>query len=83
MTHLFSLRQKVRERNALPPSHVRRALRVSAGVSLEDLAAALNVSRETVRLWELGLAKPRAEHLPRYLNVLDLLRLEGDRGCVD
>jgi len=44
-------------------------LRRSAGMSQEDMAGRLNVSRQAVSRWELGTAKPDAE------NILQLSRL--------
>jgi DNA-binding transcriptional regulator YiaG len=74
LVDLNALKEQVRARRALPPPHARRALRVAAGVSLETLAASIGVSRECVRLWELGAAEPSEKNLVRYLEALRVLR---------
>jgi len=71
------LQKQVRERRALPTPLARRALRRAAGVSLASLAQALDVSRETCRLWELGLAEPRGPNLAAYLEALEIFREGG------
>jgi transcriptional regulator with XRE-family HTH domain len=40
-----------------------RAIRSRAGVTLDQVAAALNVSSSSVRKWEAGLSNPRPQHL--------------------
>jgi DNA-binding transcriptional regulator YiaG len=59
---------QVRARRRLPSPTERRAIRERAGVSLRDLAAALNVSHGTVRGWEQG-ATPRGRRA-EYADVL-------------
>ena len=56
---------------------MRRALREAAGVSLRDVAEVCDVSRECVRLWELGLRDPSGSNLSAYLKVLEILQMEG------
>lgn len=58
----------------LPPLALRKALRVSAGVSQQRLADELRVHRITVARWELGRRTPRGEHLRRYVSLLEGLR---------
>ena len=40
-----------------------RALRKQRGVSQEELAAKLNVVRQTISKWEKGLSSPNSEML--------------------
>jgi len=53
---------------------MRRALRESAGLSLDAIAQVLGVSRQAVSNWELGLRDPRPEHLRLYAEVLRSLQ---------
>jgi transcriptional regulator with XRE-family HTH domain len=73
MATFEALRERVDSRRALPPPRMRRALRRAAGVSLEALAESLGVSRETVRLWELGAHNPYDRNLTAYREALDIL----------
>jgi transcriptional regulator with XRE-family HTH domain len=47
-------------------------LRVQAGLTLRDVARLCEVSPETVRLWESGLAIPDSLHGQRYAEVLGI-----------
>lgn len=58
----------------LPAPAGRRALRVSAGVSLERVGQACGVTRQAVWTWEHGLRTPRGENLRRYIQVLAALK---------
>lgn len=69
------LAETVRLRKALPTPAMCRALREAAGVSAAQVAAPVGVTRQTVSKWELGTRTPRGEHLRRYLDVLDALRV--------
>lgn len=70
---LLGLQDQIARRRSLPAPPVRRALRGAAGISLTTLAEALGVSRETVRLWELGAHEPYDRHLDAYIEALALL----------
>jgi DNA-binding transcriptional regulator YiaG len=48
---------------------------------LTALAEPLGVSRETVRLWELGISKPSDRHLDSYLGALEILGGDGTTGA--
>ncbi len=48
-----------------------RNLRKSKGMTQEELAARVNVVRQTVSKWEKGLSVPDAEMLQRIAEVLD------------
>lgn len=52
---------------------MRRALRVTAGLSAAELAASLGVTRQAVSKWERGERHPRGQHLVAYVNALDVL----------
>jgi transcriptional regulator with XRE-family HTH domain len=60
-------------RSPLPPPAVRRAIRVTAGVSQRDLAAALGVRSATICRYETGSRTPRAELRVRYARALAAL----------
>jgi transcriptional regulator with XRE-family HTH domain len=60
----------VRERRDLPPPAMRRAIRESADLSLDQVANALGVSRQAVSHWEQGARDPRPEHLRAYAKLL-------------
>ena len=68
------VQSRQRLRRDLPPPAIRRALRTSAGCSLEDVAQVVGVTRQAVGFWEAGERKPRGENLDRYVNVLTMLR---------
>ena len=76
MNEFELLRQEVRDRHGLPAPAVRRALRRAAGVTLATLASSVGVSREAVRLWELGAVEPLRENASRYRQALQILRDE-------
>jgi DNA-binding transcriptional regulator YiaG len=58
------------ERASLPSPALRSAIRRSAGVTLAQLASALDVSASAVWLWETGQRMPRPERLLRYAELL-------------
>jgi DNA-binding transcriptional regulator YiaG len=58
----------------LPAPARRRAIRVRAGVSLDDVGELVGVSGEAVRLWETGQRSPSEAHRDDYLDVLADLR---------
>jgi DNA-binding transcriptional regulator YiaG len=60
-------------RRRLPDPAIRRLLREQAGLSQDELAEALGVSRPTVTRWELGQRTPRGDLAERYAAALDLL----------
>ncbi|MGC3953415.1 MAG: helix-turn-helix transcriptional regulator [Propionicimonas sp.] len=75
-THTGLVAKALRIRS-LPAPSMRRALRQNANLPMEDIAAELGVTRQTVSNWERGVRTPRGQHLERYLSVLnDLRRLE-------
>lgn len=74
MTPLEAIEAKLATRRGLPPPKLRQALRRDLGLSQEDLAAALNVHRETVSRWERGVNVPRGQNLTDYVAILTRLR---------
>lgn len=74
MSNLDDLMAKVAARRGLPPPTLRRAIRESAGVSQQDVAAALGCHRETVSRWETGERSPNGELLAAYVRLLAELR---------
>jgi DNA-binding transcriptional regulator YiaG len=69
----LATRKKRQRQRRLPSPSRRRAIRVRAGVSLEEMGGRVGVSGEAVRLWELG-RRPSEAHLAHYLDVLADLR---------
>jgi transcriptional regulator with XRE-family HTH domain len=61
----------------LPDPGIRRLLREQAGLSQDELAGVLGVSRPAVTRWELGQRTPRGDLAERYAAALD--RLAGVR----
>lgn len=58
----------------LPSPARRRAIRLSAGASLRDLAQELAVTASTIQRWELGTAQPRRVHAAAYRKLLSALQ---------
>ena len=78
-TSVDELVERIRSRRELPDAAERRRIRIAAGVSLRDVAAAVGVSHTAVATWEAG-ATPR-EHRAAYVRLLDeLRRLLPDEG---
>ncbi len=49
---------------------MRRALRLEAGLTLDDIAGKLGVTRSAVSRWELGLRKPQGRNRIAYASLL-------------
>ncbi len=47
------------------------ALRVSRGLTQEQLAREVSVSRSTVAMWESGKSNPTAKKMPKLASVLE------------
>lgn len=58
----------------LPAPEMRRALRIAAGLSQQQVANGLGVSRSAVDHWEKGRREPRAQHLAEYAYLLQQLQ---------
>ena len=63
------IEQLIEERR-LPAPAVRRALRVAAGFSLQEIADVLDVSKQAVHKWETGVRLPRPANRRRYARLL-------------
>ena len=50
-------------------------LRVKRGYSQEQLAAKINVSRQTIYKWESNIAIPRADHI---MQLVELFKISYD-----
>jgi DNA-binding transcriptional regulator YiaG len=64
---------RARARRRLPAPPARKLLRQGSGLSQQDVATALGVTREAVAQWEAGRRTPRALHLESYLAILEKL----------
>jgi HTH-type transcriptional regulator/antitoxin MqsA len=69
-----------RQRNALPPPAVCRAIRLRAGVSQDEVARVLGVNRVAVTRWESGQRVPRPVVRGRYVELLERLAQEQTNG---
>lgn len=67
---LDELTQRLQARRDLPPPEMRRLLRKAAGASQQDVARVLDVTRQSISLWEHGTRTPRGANLDAYLEVL-------------
>jgi transcriptional regulator with XRE-family HTH domain len=61
-------------RTSLPPPVQRRAIRVLAGATQQDVAFAIGTTRAAVTRYENGTREPRGELRLRYAEVLEVLR---------
>jgi HTH-type transcriptional regulator/antitoxin MqsA len=64
-------------RRSLPEPALRRLVRERAGLTQQDVALAIGVSRPTVSRYEAGQRTPRRDHLHDYLTLLDRLAQAG------
>lgn len=62
--------RKLVEAKRLPPLEICRMLRLEAGLTMEDMAGLVGVTRQTVFLWETGRADPRGSNRLAYVRVL-------------
>ncbi len=70
------LREKIRLLKALPGPAERRRLRIMAGLSLQDVANSVGVTRSTISRWELGSRSPHPSHFGAYLAALTVISEE-------
>ncbi|MFH9225935.1 helix-turn-helix transcriptional regulator [Streptomyces lydicus] len=68
------IRSRLQVRTDLPCPEQRRALRTSAGLSQQELADAVGVTRQAVSHWESGIRTPRGAVLDRYIDAIRALR---------
>jgi DNA-binding transcriptional regulator YiaG len=67
------LLEQVRSRRTLPPAAERRRIRERAGVSLRQMARAVDTSHAAVRGWEEGATPRRPEQRAAYARLLEEL----------
>lgn len=58
----------------LPSPEKRAELRQAAGLTQQELADAIGVTRAAVSFWESGLRTPRGQFLDRYVEALRALK---------
>ncbi len=74
MSELFdAVDALVASRSVLPPPAERRRLRQAHGLTLDEVAAALQVRRATIGGWEAGKTEPRPPEREAYARLLDKL----------
>ena len=62
------------EAKRLPPPATRKVLRTDAGLTLEDVAGQLGVSKTAIWLWERGDRVPTGLNRIAYVALLNQLR---------
>jgi transcriptional regulator with XRE-family HTH domain len=65
---------RVQIHRALPPPERCRELRLLGGLTLDELGAAIGVTRSCVHAYETGRRTPRGERLGRYVEALNALQ---------
>jgi DNA-binding transcriptional regulator YiaG len=74
MSELFdAVDALIASRSPLPPPTERRRLRQAHALTLDEVAAALNVRRATVGAWESGKTEPRPPEREAYARLLEQL----------
>lgn len=68
------IRSRLGVRLELPQPAERRRLREAVGLSQQEVADALGVTRAAVGHWETGLRSPRGRLLSEYVTVIRVLR---------
>jgi len=66
--------ERARRRRRLAPPGMRRMLREQAGLTQDELAQAIGVTRAAISRWEAGTRQPSRRVVDRYLDALDRLR---------
>ncbi|MGW2582640.1 helix-turn-helix transcriptional regulator [Streptomyces virginiae] len=69
------INSRMRLRSDLPGPEQRRTIREAAGLSQQDLADIVGVSRQAVTAWEAGDRYPRKAQLARYVEALTALKV--------
>jgi transcriptional regulator with XRE-family HTH domain len=75
-TAIDALLAEANARRTLPPVEVRRLLRRRLGISQQELADALGVSRPALSRWESGQRSPRGKSRGEYADALQRLARE-------
>lgn len=76
MDVLDQLLDQARVRRGLPDPHIRRLLRVQAGLSQAEVARALGIGRVAVTRYESGQRTPRGQLCVAYVRLLRRLARE-------
>jgi DNA-binding transcriptional regulator YiaG len=85
MTHAEAIEDALRKavelaatRRQLPTPSECVSIRLKAGLTREQLAAAVGVTDSALALWEKGARRPSDRHAERYLSVLrEIARASG------
>lgn len=68
------INSRMRLRNDLPEPEQRRSIREAAGLTQQDIADVVGVSRQAITAWEAGDRYPRKAQLARYVEALTALK---------
>jgi transcriptional regulator with XRE-family HTH domain len=68
---------EARKRRSLPAPHVRRLLRLNAGLTQKDIAQIVGIGRPTVTRWEAGMREPQGRNALAYAELLERLAQEA------
>lgn len=72
-TEVDDLIERVRE-TRLPTPTTRKRIRLGAGVTLREMAAAMEVTPMTVLRWERGEVRPGSDNARAYRSLLEALQ---------
>lgn len=71
------IQRRLALRKELPGNDERRAIRIRAGLTQQEVADAVGATRAAVAQWETGVRYPRGLLLDRYVEALRALREAG------
>ncbi|MFJ7069866.1 helix-turn-helix domain-containing protein [Streptomyces sp. NPDC101115] len=71
------INSRMRLRSDLPEPDERRQIREAAGLSQQEIADALGVSRSAIAQWEQGVRYPRERYRAAYAEALDAMKKAG------
>lgn len=69
-----AITRRLKLRSDLPEPAERRSLREAVGLSQQEIADIVGVTRNTISGYELGVRAPQGAHLDRYVEALRALR---------
>jgi DNA-binding transcriptional regulator YiaG len=76
-----AIMRRLKLHSDLPEPTERRALREAAGLSQQEIADIVGVTRNTISGYELGVRTPQGAHLDRYVEALRALREAATGGA--